>query len=253
MRKIQGYGWKKDHLDARDHKVAMPWWWQRIVVPAVVDWTQYMPPVYDQGRLGSCTGNAVAACVEYALIKQKATVFIPSRLFIYYNERVLEGSVNDDAGAEIRDGIKAVSQWGVCPETDWPYDVSKFAVKPSDKAYQDATKDVVTNYKSVPQNLGAMQVVLAGGYPIVFGFTVYESFESQYVASTGNVPMPGANEQPIGGHAVVLVGYDAHQKIFHVRNSWGSSWGNKGYFQMPFAYVTNPQLAADFWAINHLN
>lgn len=81
------------------------------------------------------------------------------------------------------------------------------------------------------------------------GFTVYESFESQDVASTGVVPMPGTDEQALGGHAVVGVGYDDSQQRFIVRNSWGDAWGMKGYFTIPHDYLANRDLSDDFWAI----
>ena len=98
-------------------------------------------------------------------------------------------------------------------------------------------------------SLHQMQGCLASGTPFVVGFSVYESFESEEVARTGVVDMPGPKEKQVGGHAVVAVGYDNAAQRFTVRNSWGKSWGQKGYYTMPYAYVTNPQLAMDFWAI----
>jgi C1A family cysteine protease len=94
-----------------------------------------------------------------------------------------------------------------------------------------------------------MKGCLASGYPFVFGFTVYSSFEGAKVAQSGIVPMPGSAEKPIGGHAVLAVGYDDDTREFLVRNSWGPGWGIKGYFKMPYAYLTAPKLATDFWTI----
>jgi C1A family cysteine protease len=145
----------------------------------------------------------------------------------------MEGTVNQDAGAQIRDGIKSVVQVGAPPETDWPYDITKFSQQPLDQAYQDAKQDIVSSYAAVAQSLTQMQGCLAAGYPFVFGFTVYESFESQAVASTGVVPMPAPGEHVLGGHAVVAVGYDDSSRTFVVRISWGPDWGDKGYFYMP--------------------
>jgi C1A family cysteine protease len=168
-----------------------------------VDLRPQCPPVYDQGQLGSCTGNAIAGAVEFERMRQNLAVFTPSRLFIYYGERVIEGTVSSDSGAEIRDGIKVVATAGVPPETDWPYDISRFADQPPQLAYADAKDDVATQYQRVMQSLAQMKGCLASGLPFVFGFTVYESFESPAVASTGQAPMPGSNESVLGGHAVM--------------------------------------------------
>jgi C1A family cysteine protease len=207
------------------------------------------PPVYNQGQLGSCTGNGIAGAVEFDQRKQGTKTFVPSRLFIYYNERVMEGTVSTDSGAQVRDGIKSVATLGAPPETDWPYKIAEFAQQPPAKAYTDAKKDLVSTYARVAQNLAQMQGCLAEGYPFVFGFTVYESFESQQVADTGVVPMPAAGETVMGGHCVVAVGYDSTKRVFILRNSWGTSWGMKGYFTMPFEYLLSSSLASDFWTL----
>ena len=133
--------------------------------------------------MGSCTGNGIAAAIEFDQRKQGSTEFVPSRLFIYYNERVMEGTVNQDSGAQIRDGMKSVATLGAPPETDWPYDIKKFTDQPPQKAYDDAKQDLVSVYSRVAQNLVQMQGCLAEGYPFVFGFTVYDSFESQVGAA----------------------------------------------------------------------
>src|SRR5438034_1855762 len=137
-----------------------------------------MPPVYDQGQLGSCTANSIGAILEFNELKQGETdAAPPSRLFIYYNERAMEGTISQDSGAEIRDGIKSVAQLGAPPETSWPYVITKFARKPPAKAYRDARKHQAIRYARVVQSEMGIQNVLAAGYPISFGFTVYESFE----------------------------------------------------------------------------
>ena len=226
-RKVQRYGWVPDLPDQRDHTYAVA---AHLVsnLPDNVDLRDQCPDVYDQGQLGSCTGNAIAAALEFDRMKQGLDDFTPSRLFIYYNERVLEGTVDSDSGAQIRDGIKSVAQQGDCPETEWPYDISKFADAPPQSCYDDALKYTAVQYQSVDQNLADMQGCLATGYPFVFGFTVYESFESDGVAQTGNMPMPNSGEQVIGGHAVLAVGYDNEDRVFIVRNSWGEGWGDAG-------------------------
>jgi C1A family cysteine protease len=249
-RQVKRYGWVPDLPDQRDHLFA--------TAPAVladlppsVDLRDKCPKeVYDQGHLGSCTANAIGAAFEFGRLKQGLTNFMPSRLFIYYNERVREGTVECDGGAMIRDGIKSVNKQGVCDEVSWPYDITKFADEPSASCYQEALNNRATSYQRVPRTLAQLKGCLAGGFPIVFGFRVYESFESPEVASTGVVPMPAANEEALGGHAVLAVGYDDASGRFTVRNSWGRGWGQDGYFTMPYAYLTERALSSDFWAIN---
>ncbi|MDT4985982.1 MAG: hypothetical protein QOI74_76, partial [Micromonosporaceae bacterium] len=234
---------QRDHLFAARAAVLT-------ALPDRVDLRDRCPaPVYDQGRLGSCTANAIACAYEFGLLKQGLADFGPSRLFIYYNERVKEGTVASDSGAMIRDGIKSVAKQGVCSEISWPYDVTAFADEPRTECYQEAADNRATAYQRVPQTLTQLKGCLAGGYPFVFGFRVYESFETPEVARTGVVCLPGSTEEPLGGHAVLAVGYDDANGVFLVRNSWGPGWGQDGYFTMPYAYLTERGLSSDFWAI----
>lgn len=238
------FGWKPDLPDQRDltYKVT------HAILPPMVDLRANFPAVYDQGDLGSCTANAIAGILEYDQIKQKyKTPFIPSRLFIYYNERALEGTINSDAGAQIRDGIKIVVKNGACKETTYPYAIAKFRLKPPMNAYTEALNYQALKYERLT-DINSYKSCLANGYPFVFGFSVYSSFESTEVSKTGIVPMPAKTEKMLGGHAVVCCGYDDTKQVFICRNSWGSSWGQKGYFTLPYAYF-NSNLTDDFWVV----
>jgi C1A family cysteine protease len=247
-RSVKGYGWVPDIPDARDYLYSAP---DAVLaeLPKQVDLRSDCPEIYDQGQLGSCTANAIGAAFQYQDKKQGGGDFIPSRLFIYYNERVIEDTVDTDSGAMIRDGIKSLAKLGVCPETMWPYDIPKFRDKPGDDSYTEALEHQALVYRRIVPRLHQMQGCLASGTPIVFGFSVYESFETQEVARTGIVPLPPRGEQLLGGHAVLAVGYDDNTQRFLVRNSWGTGWGMDGYCTMPYGYLTDPQLAQDFWAI----
>jgi C1A family cysteine protease len=266
QRKTGRFGWLPDLPDVRDHLFAAPM--ATIgALPTSVDLRSGCPKtVYDQGRIGSCTANAIAGAFEFDLLKQSLGDFTPSRLFIYYNERAKEGTVHSDSGAMIRDGIKSVAKLGVCNEDDWPYDDTPPAVdggpwprgaaggkRPPKSCYLKATGNEALSYQRVVRSLAQFKGCLADGYPFVFGFTVYESFESQAVAQTGIAPMPLPGEQVLGGHAVLAVGYDDAASTFLVRNSWGAGWGQAGYFTLPYAYLTETGLSQDFWTIRQVS
>lgn len=252
---INKYGWVPDRPDARDHEYVsdiMP----VQVIPEGIDLRPMMPPIYNQGALGSCTGNGIAAIFQYMLKKLGLPDWFPSRLFIYFQERQMEGTISSDSGAMIRDGIKSVNQVGVCNEILWPYDINKFTWKPSAIAYADALKHKALIYRKVFNNRAeSIKNSLANGIPVVFGFAVYSSFESQWLVK-GVMPMPNIKtERILGGHCVVICGYlpvgalVPGKRHYIIRNSWGTQWGDNGYFYMPEEFITNPNLCSDFWAI----
>jgi len=248
LRSQKWYGWLPDLPDHRDlmYSAIAP---RLLELPKKVDLRPNCSPIENQGSLGSCTANALAGAVEFLEIKDDATFVDVSRLFIYYNERVIEGTVKEDSGAFLRDGIKSLAKQGVCPEPEWPYRIPSFKKKPTAKCYKDAKKHQITSYHRIT-TIDEMRTCLADGFPFVFGFTVYQGFETEAVARSGVVNMPGPNERMVGGHAVLAVGYDdAHQR-FIVRNSWDTDWGMHGNFTMPYDYLDpNSNLADDFWTI----
>lgn len=257
------YHWVRDFHDARDYYVETTGAFKLTSarLPDVCDLRSWCTPVENQGTLGSCTGHALVGAVEYMLNRKRLQVVtgaVPkgkptdlSRLFVYYNERVVERTVKVDAGAQIKTGVQTLVKVGVPVESLWPYAVKKFSVKPTKAAYDDAAKRKVTTYARVSRVNGVDSIrrTLASGYPVVFGFDVYSGFDSEEVAQTGVLDMPGAGETLQGGHAVLIVGYNHAQQRFVIRNSWGSAWGQGGYFTMPYAYVASRKLASDFWTI----
>ncbi len=241
------YGWHPDLPDHRDYLYSAVRPAPR-ALPPKVDLRQFCSTVEDQGNLGSCTANALAGAIEYLELKDKKKCIDVSRLFIYYNERVIGRSVQSDSGAQLRDGIKTLTKHGVCSEKCWPYVITKFANKPPASSYKEASDRRITSYHRI-LTLEEMRSSIAEGFPFVFGFTAYEGFESMQVKRTGVLNMPRPSERVLGGHAVLATGYDDTKQRFIVRNSWGAWWGMKGYFTMPYAYLSDRNLSDDFWTI----
>lgn len=254
------YGYKPDRLDGRDKLYKLRLSPQAVLQSVDLREKFVMPEIFDQGDLGSCTANAIAYCMAFDVLNNHAqkvdvTCVLPfSRLFIYYNERKIEGTIKEDSGAEIRDGFKTISKEGACLESLKKYRTKSFKSKPSKKAYAQALKFTVVEYNRLDNtNKAELVDCLLSGYPFVVGFAVYSSFESDAVASTGVVPMPNYNvDYPVGGHAVACVGYDAAKDRFICANSWNTDWGMGGYFTIPAAYLCNANLADDFWTVKSI-
>ena len=252
---IRKYGCKKDKEDKRDfyHNFSISDNHESI---RRIDLSSKCPPVFDQGDLGSCTANAISAVYKFDEIKEgegEQDKITPSRLFIYYNERSIEGNVNEDTGASVRDGIKSINRIGVCSESMWPYDISKFAEKPPEECFKNATCHKAVEYKRVQQILNQLKQCLIEGFPMVFGFTVYQSFEGPEIQQTGVMPMPQTGEKILGLHCCYIIGFDDDKKAFLVRNSWGESWGPlKGNFWMPYDFAVNSDYCSDFWTIKRV-
>lgn len=245
-------GWLPDVPDARDVPFRSIFRVPR-KLPDQTDLRGACSPIEDQGELGSCTAQALAGALEYLELKSLRGVLPPdyrdlSRLFIYYNERDAMGTVKEDSGAMIRVGIKTLAKLGVCREGLWPHNPDKFARKPPVRCYEEAKGHVITSYQRL-ESLAEMKACLAQGMPFVFGFSVYEHVMSRSVERTGVIRMPGPKERLQGGHAVLAVGYDDGKGTLLFRNSWGGGWGQKGYGELPYDYLTRRDLSDDFWCV----
>ena len=215
----------------------------------VVDLRNWASPVEDQNLLGSCTANAIVGAYELLTIKEFPKKFVDlSRLFVYYNTRILEETINEDSGAYLRNGIKAVNRYGICTESLWPYDINKFKIKPSAESYEDAKYRNIKNYYRVDSNDNILDA-LNNDIPVVIGILVYESFDAldkdNYILN-----LPSDTELSMGGHAMVIVGYDLPKKLFLVRNSFGVDWCIDGYCWITFAYMEQELLDAWIFDIN---
>lgn len=231
-----------------------------------VDLRDRCPPVYQQGKLGSCSANAIGFAYEFdELPPEGEEKFVPSRLFIYYNERDMEGSIPEDTGAQLIDGIKSIVHTGVCRESMWPYATDKFndeppiwATSPPIECYEEAMKNRALEAHPLKQTAADLKGCLVKGFPFVFGFAVFESLETDEVTASGKVPMPvgwdpsnmetyGITEKCVGGHAVACVGFDDEKQAFLVRNSWGEDWGIGGYCWFPYEYMLSEVLCDEFF------
>lgn len=205
--------------------------------------------IYDQGQLGSCVSNAIALVINYI-----NNTMLPSRLYIYFNGRAIsiDKNISDDTGLTLRDGCKSVSKYSVCSEINWPYNINLYSTMPQLSSYSSTYNLLNFTYYAVAQTSTAIEAALKANNPVIFGFIVYSSFMSSEVASKGIVPMPNINTETIaGGHCTVISGYNSVTKMFKCVNSWGTNWGDRGFFYMPYAYILNPSLTRDLWIIKY--
>ena len=236
-----GLGWHKDVSGRSYRQVRFE---TRGAVPPSGLITQ-MGPVFDQGQLGSCVSNATAAALMHDMIAQGLPAFAPSRLFIYYNGRAIEGTIPQDSGLTIADGVKSAATNGFPDETLWPYDISKFTAKPPQSVYNAATPEIIKDFATILQTPQDIKAALAANKPVLFGFNVYSSFMD--TGSDGIVPKAsGAIE---GGHANLLIGWDDGAARFRSRNSWGTSFGLGGDVLFPYDFILSGD-CSDFWVIN---
>lgn len=259
------YGWIKDtHNESSPKKYKIFSYHKQLKSIKSIDLRNQCPTVYDQGTLGSCTANAICGAYEFEMLKQKEVLdesTSVSRLFLYYCERDLEGTTDSDSGAQIKDGI-TVAKKGLCTEKLWPYDISKFSVKPPENCYDNEKYHRCVDAEPIGLDNIEMDIKqsLLDGYPVIFGIQLYQEFESDSVAQTGIVSVPQAGEKLLGGHAMLIVGFlsginqvDKNREYFIVRNSWSAQWGDKGYCYIPVEYVSNNNYASDFWSIRLVN
>ncbi len=244
------YGWKKDLPDHRDL------WYTYLIRETDITKkdlrNEFMSPVYDQGNIGSCTANAILSAFSYEHKKEGLGSFDGSRLFLYYNERLIEGTPMVDSGANIRDGIKVINKIGICKEEFCPYDTTKFTIPPSINSYKDAKKHKSVKYMRMNVDINEFKNAINNNYLVIFGFSVPLSFEDSDISTTGIMKMPEEHEKIIGGHAVVACGYDDNYDnrggYLLIKNSWSTSWGQGGYFWMPYSFIQD-KYCADCWII----
>lgn len=257
LKERTNFGWIPDLPDVRDKLLfsgAAP---PEANLPRKVDLTvRHKFTVMDQGMIGSCVAHAVASAIEFAQAMRPNDPAVPdfleadrkfpvSRLFLYYEARTAIGMESIDSGCYIRDALRVAYNVGVPRESGWRYVEEEYSTKPPRRSYKYAPYHKITSYRSVGVNVEQVKAALALGLPVVIGVSVFSSF----FHSGGDIPFPTATDDYLGGHAILLVGYDDDAKRFKFLNSWGTGWGHAGYGTLPYAYVGNPRLGADYWVM----
>lgn len=242
-------GYVKDKLDPRDYVYKVNKNIVQAKLPPKFTLSKTMPPVLDQDSLGSCVSNAVCNALGFLNLKINKPVNLKSRLFNYYNTRVLEGTVNSDSGCQIRNAIKSCNQIGNCYEKTWPYQIARFKDKPASGTYVEAKNHKITVYQRVTQTRNAIKACLVSGFPIIIGFMCYNTLFNPSVERTGDILPPTRRDYIIGGHCVLITGYNDVTQRYEIMNSWGADWGKSGYGSIPYSYIENPNHAFDFWQI----
>lgn len=214
-------------------------------VNKIIDLRNNFTRVYDQGKIGSCSACALCSIFEY----DDTNGFKGSRLFLYYNERLLINETDKDDGAFIKDGIKSLEIHGLCHENDWKYIIENVFTRPDDNAYLKAKQNLLINAINIKNDLQIIKDWLNKNEPITIGIAIYSNFMNYSATKTGIISIPADNDTFLGGHAVVICGYNDYKQVFILRNSWGDYWGDKGYFYLPYKYITNTDLCFELWII----
>lgn len=227
-----------------------------MALPMVVDLRPECSPVESQGQLGSCTSNAIIGAFEFQLRQTSGRMQDLSRLFVYYNARMMSGAAHIDNGATINQGMAALLAFGAPPESAWPYDTSAMATRPSEAAYEQARHNVPVEYARV-DGIEHIRGALARKHPVVFASNIPQRcYDEAY--TKGEVPMPTSTEMSQfdardGTHAMLLVGYDRGGQVYHVRNSWGDGFGDRGYCRIPFDVFDTVMIPQTTWILGNLS
>lgn len=248
---IRGTGCLPQPKDARDHKYVA-----RVGagVPETIDLRPFCPSVRDQGLLSSCTAFGSTELVDFVRNKNNQTKWYPSPLFTYYATRLIEGTTESDNGAYIRDAIKSTVKYGTALEREWPYVMGFVNKRPPEEVWASAEKHQTLEYLSVGYAKNEFLACLREGYPFVFGINLYSSFMSEEVAYTGYVRLADpAKEESQGGHCMLAVGYFFDKSgcdYIIAQNSWGDSWGDKGFCYIPMGCFLRDTF--DYWTIRSI-
>jgi C1A family cysteine protease len=260
VRLRQRFGWVPDIPDFRDHTVDEFLDTLEPVPPGLASFSlrdkEPVPP-WEQGDLSSCSSHATAFCVQYQRQEQGLLNVVPSRLFIYYGTREIEGTTEWNVGTSLRDNIKTIVLQGTPPEEMWPYIPAAYSERPPDRAYAAAEKLQALKYASVGHDLDVIKRLIYNNLPVALGFTVYQSFYWPECQQEGRMPVPNPDEEVVSAHAVVWMGWDDNMPApnttdlgtLETRNSWGPFWGDAGHLWMPYEFARNSHMSSDYWVV----
>ena len=246
-------GWIRDarmpgvesHVDYDYATLSLP----QLETGLTIDLRKWSSPIEDQSSLGSCVGNAVVGALELLRIRDGLPSIDLSRLFVYYNSRLMHQSATVDEGTYIRLAMGTLSSLGTCPEAKWPYVTSMVFTRPTWGSYRAAYANKIGSFYKIfstgQERIDAITNALRAGHPVVFGVDVDQDFQTN-VDHDGLIDMPKSTRVGVGGHAMVIVGIIPEKRLLIIRNSWGEIWGDKGYGYMPFDYLDACN-ANDFW------
>lgn len=242
------YNLKQDKPDSRD-KILKYVGFKNIKLPSSIDTRPDNPPIQNQQDIGSCAANSGAGEMSYMVYKATGKFVDFSRMALYNLARMNDGNFQEDAGTYLRTIIKILAKYGIPPESAFQYTKDNLFIEPSQEVLALAEKyQALSYYRILNGNVLLVKQALASGYDVIFGATLYESFESEATAKTGIIAMPDEKQETIvGGHATRIVGYDDSKQWFIDANSWGTEWGDKGYCYMPYDFFR--KYASDVWAI----
>jgi hypothetical protein len=247
-------GWLRQQPDHRDYKFEDLTLKKAVKLPTTVDLRSQILSVNDQDGIGCCVSEGVTKLFESCQVRLTGKEFEGCIKYEYRNARILSGTFPGDNGADVRAGVKATDQYGMCHESLWPFDTNIDAAPPASCA-TDAVKNKATNYYALDSTAGSAQTLLniktalASGFCVTFGTTVYDSIFNVSGGSANALPIipyPSGNDPVAGGHCMLFCGYDASN--LWLVNSWNTNWGFEGFARLPNAYITNA-IASDFWTI----
>lgn len=223
-------------------------------IPQKVDLRKFLSSIeYQVGN--SCVANAMAGAYEYLAKRELGEAGDISRLYIYYNARYLDGSHEEDTGSYMRKAIDGLIEYGACNENLWPNDYERINEEPPQDAYDQGSNFKIVSTEYIETELNIWRETLAEGYPIAFALNTFKNFDDAN-KNKGRVPMPKDNEETRtthGWHAMLCVGYSDIDRVFIVRNSWGETWGDKGYCYIPYDYMMHENYNAhDSWIIKSI-
>lgn len=223
-------------------------------LPANVDLRPQFQPVYNQGMTNACVGFSTVGGLGEFMARKRGWNMRFSPRYLWNLGRKTEGSLDQNVGMYLEDAIKIIDNLGMLPEQTYPF----LTTNSEDPAFATVLTQLPTNamieqakkfrisqgWERIP-SVHAMKKALAEGKPVVFAFMIFSNIEQ---TTNGVVPMPGPNDQPLGGHAILAVGYDNARRAFIFRNSWGPEWGDKGYGYLPYDYFRANVKAAPVYA-----